>query len=85
LTHLQKLQEKLPVKPTNKTLKEEQIVLQTNEDFLLMRKKSSEKEKLALENGLVELTIILLKFIKKLRMKLLTTKNFNTKSHDQII
>jgi hypothetical protein len=50
-----------------------------------MRKKSSEKEKLALENGLVELTIILLKFIKKLRMKLLTTKNFNTKSHDQII
>jgi hypothetical protein len=69
----------------NKTLKEEQIVLQTNEDFLLMKEKSLEKEKLALENGLVELTIIWLKFMKKLRLKLLTTKNFNIKSHDQYI
>jgi hypothetical protein len=85
LIHLQKPQEKLPAKPTNKTLKKEQIDLLINEDFLLMKKKLSEKEKLALENGLVELTIILLKFIKKLRMKLLITKNFNTKLHDQII
>jgi hypothetical protein len=85
LTHLQKPQEKLPAKPTNKTLKKEQIALLINEDFLLMKKKLSEKEKLALENGLVELTIILPKFTKRQKLKLLTTRNSNIKSHDQNI
>jgi hypothetical protein len=85
LTHLQKPQEKLPAKPTNKTLKKGQIALQTNEDFLLMKEKLLEKEKLALENGLVELTIILPKFTKRQKLKLLTTKKFNTKSNDQNI
>jgi hypothetical protein len=50
-----------------------------------MKEKLLEKEKLALENGLVELTIILPKFTKRQKLKLLTTKKFNTKSNDQNI
>lgn len=79
---LLELPEKLPEKLMNKVLKEELRESHKKEDFLLMREKLLEKEKLDQESGSEQLTTILAKFMRRAKSKLLRIKNSNVKLYD---